>query len=139
MDTSANMKTSMQLESQLLATKFYVPIESGTLISRPRLIALLDAAGQGRIGRDLVKRLVDQADCRTDDAIGRLLAADCATRQPTLGMQERCTHHALHRPLIVEVEGVTGNDRLVLQNGRLELTAIVWNRWQRKQGGIGEV
>jgi len=42
MDTSVNMKTSVQLESQLLATKFYMPIVSGALISRPRLNASLD-------------------------------------------------------------------------------------------------
>ena len=37
-----NTNTSMHLENQLLATKFYVPVASGTLISRPRLTALLD-------------------------------------------------------------------------------------------------
>src|SRR5437660_12671647 len=36
------MNTSMLLENQLLATKFYVPIASGPLISRPRLTVLLD-------------------------------------------------------------------------------------------------
>ncbi|HEX3643144.1 MAG TPA: hypothetical protein VHV10_17800, partial [Ktedonobacteraceae bacterium] len=36
------MNPLMPLESQLLATKFYVPITSGPLISRPRLTALLD-------------------------------------------------------------------------------------------------
>src|SRR6266849_6416945 len=30
------------LENQLLATKFYVPVTSGSLISRPRLTALLN-------------------------------------------------------------------------------------------------
>jgi len=32
----------MLIQSQLLATKFFVPVASGTLISRPRLTALLD-------------------------------------------------------------------------------------------------
>jgi len=32
----------MIIQSQLLATKFFVPVTSGTLISRPRLTALLD-------------------------------------------------------------------------------------------------
>jgi ATP/maltotriose-dependent transcriptional regulator MalT len=36
------MDTSTLLENQLLATKFYVPVAPGTLISRPRLSALLD-------------------------------------------------------------------------------------------------
>jgi LuxR family maltose regulon positive regulatory protein len=36
------MDTSMLIQSQLLATKFFVPVASGTLISRPRLTALLD-------------------------------------------------------------------------------------------------
>ena len=36
------MNTSIQLESQLLATKFYVPVASGHLISRPRLTGLLN-------------------------------------------------------------------------------------------------
>src|SRR2546429_301379 len=35
------MSTSALLENPLLATKFYVPVTSGTLISRPRLNALL--------------------------------------------------------------------------------------------------
>ena len=35
------MTASMPLENQLLATKFYVPITSGPLISRPRLSSLL--------------------------------------------------------------------------------------------------
>ena len=34
--------TSMLLQNQLLATKFYVPVAPGPLISRPRLTALLD-------------------------------------------------------------------------------------------------
>src|SRR5690349_7568954 len=37
-----SMNTSMPLEKQLLATKFYVPVTSGTLISRPRLTTLLN-------------------------------------------------------------------------------------------------
>src|SRR5260370_1522372 len=36
------MNTSMVIQSQLLATKFFVPSTSGTLISRPRLSVLLD-------------------------------------------------------------------------------------------------
>ena len=36
------MGTSMLIQSQLLATKFYVPVVPGTLIARPRLTALLD-------------------------------------------------------------------------------------------------
>ena len=36
------MNPSMLLENQLLTTKFYVPVASGPLISRPRLTALLD-------------------------------------------------------------------------------------------------
>src|SRR6266567_3106280 len=35
------MNTSIFIQSQLLATKFFVPSASGTLISRPRLSALL--------------------------------------------------------------------------------------------------
>ncbi|HEX3642818.1 MAG TPA: AAA family ATPase, partial [Ktedonobacteraceae bacterium] len=37
-----NTSISMLLQNQVLATKFYVPVASGTLISRPRLTALLD-------------------------------------------------------------------------------------------------
>src|SRR5258708_1000278 len=36
------MNTSTLIQSQLLATKFFVPVASGTLISRPRLSTLLD-------------------------------------------------------------------------------------------------
>ncbi len=36
------MNRSMIIQSQLLATKFFVPMTSGTLISRPRLHTLLD-------------------------------------------------------------------------------------------------
>ncbi len=36
------MNTSTRIQSQLLATKFFVPVTSGTLIVRPRLHALLD-------------------------------------------------------------------------------------------------
>ncbi|HWS85166.1 MAG TPA: hypothetical protein VN207_13005 [Ktedonobacteraceae bacterium] len=36
------MNTSTLIQSQLLATKFYVPVAPRTLISRPRLNALLD-------------------------------------------------------------------------------------------------
>src|ERR1700704_1866711 len=36
------MTRSMVIQSQLLATKFFVPMTSGTLISRPRLSVLLD-------------------------------------------------------------------------------------------------
>ena len=36
------MKTSTRIQSQLLATKFYIPVALGRLISRPRLSALLD-------------------------------------------------------------------------------------------------
>ncbi len=36
------MNPLMPLENQLLATKFYVPVASGPLISRPRLAGLLD-------------------------------------------------------------------------------------------------
>ncbi len=36
------MKPTLIIQSQLLATKFYVPISPGTLIRRPRLSALLD-------------------------------------------------------------------------------------------------
>src|SRR5260370_27846538 len=36
------MDTSMLIQSQLLATKFFVPVASGTMISRPRFTALLD-------------------------------------------------------------------------------------------------
>jgi len=36
------MNTSMPLENQLLVTKFYVPVTSGSLISRPRLTSLLN-------------------------------------------------------------------------------------------------
>src|SRR5260370_40408801 len=35
------MNTSMVIQSQLLATKFFMPTTSGTLISRPRLSRLL--------------------------------------------------------------------------------------------------
>jgi LuxR family maltose regulon positive regulatory protein len=38
------MNPSMLLQSQLLATKFYIPVAPGRLISRPRLSALLDEA-----------------------------------------------------------------------------------------------
>ena len=36
------MRISIVIQSQLLATKFFVPVTSGTLISRPRLSALLE-------------------------------------------------------------------------------------------------
>ena len=36
------MDPSMVIQSQLLATKFFVPVASGTLILRPRLTSLLD-------------------------------------------------------------------------------------------------
>ena len=36
------MNPSMLLENQLLVTKFYMPVTSGSLISRPRLTSLLD-------------------------------------------------------------------------------------------------
>src|SRR3954452_662846 len=36
------MSISLVIQSQLLATKFFVPTSSGTLISRPRLTALLE-------------------------------------------------------------------------------------------------
>ncbi|HEX3642640.1 MAG TPA: AAA family ATPase, partial [Ktedonobacteraceae bacterium] len=36
------MNTATLIQKQLLATKFFVPVTSGTLISRPRLIALLE-------------------------------------------------------------------------------------------------
>jgi LuxR family maltose regulon positive regulatory protein len=38
------MNTSRLVEDQLLATKFFVPVAPGTLISRPRLTALLDGS-----------------------------------------------------------------------------------------------
>src|SRR2546421_5412152 len=38
------MNGLMVIQSQLLATKFFVPTASGTLISRPRLTALLQAS-----------------------------------------------------------------------------------------------
>jgi LuxR family maltose regulon positive regulatory protein len=38
------MKTAISLEDQLLITKFYTPIASGPLISRPRLTSLLEKA-----------------------------------------------------------------------------------------------
>ena len=36
------MNTSTLIQKQLLATKFFVPVTSGTLIARPRLTALLE-------------------------------------------------------------------------------------------------
>src|SRR6266446_9007235 len=36
------INTSTPLENQLLVTKFYMPVRSGSLISRPRLISLLN-------------------------------------------------------------------------------------------------
>ena len=36
------MNPSMLLENQLLVTTFYIPVKSGSLISRPRLTRLLD-------------------------------------------------------------------------------------------------
>ena len=36
------MNTSLLIENQLLTTKFYVPVASGPLISRPRLTTLLN-------------------------------------------------------------------------------------------------
>src|SRR6266550_3197890 len=36
------MNTATLIQKQLLATKFFIPVTSGTLISRPCLIALLD-------------------------------------------------------------------------------------------------
>src|SRR5260370_21519556 len=40
------MNTSTFIHSQLLATKFFVPMAPGTLISRPRLMALLNQSHQ---------------------------------------------------------------------------------------------
>src|SRR2546430_2567034 len=40
--TDTNPKPSTLLQNQLLATKFFVPIAPGPVISRPRLMALLD-------------------------------------------------------------------------------------------------
>ena len=36
------MNTSTPIQSQLVATKFYIPVAPGRLISRPRLSVLLD-------------------------------------------------------------------------------------------------
>src|SRR5260370_42414525 len=38
------MNKTMVIQSQLLATKFFIPVASHPLISRPRLTALLDEA-----------------------------------------------------------------------------------------------
>src|SRR6266849_249944 len=38
------MNTSIFIQTQLLATKFFVPVATGTLISRPRLATLLQAS-----------------------------------------------------------------------------------------------
>src|SRR5215467_1627557 len=38
------MKSQLVIQSQLLATKFFVPVASRTLICRPRLMALLQAS-----------------------------------------------------------------------------------------------
>ena len=38
----ATMNTSLLIQNQLLVTKFYVPVTSGPLISRPRLTVLLN-------------------------------------------------------------------------------------------------
>ena len=81
--------------------------------------------GPGRVGRDLVKWLVDQAHGRADDAIGRLLACDGTGRGPAFRMKERRADDALQCPLIIEVEGVAGDDRLVLEDGRFELATVV--------------
>src|SRR5437868_6289632 len=40
------MNPSIPLENQLLATKFYIPMASGPLISRPRLTTLLNESLQ---------------------------------------------------------------------------------------------
>ena len=45
------MKPSMLFQSQLLATKFFVPVAPGTLISRPRLTALLDREPEVSLSR----------------------------------------------------------------------------------------
>src|ERR1700733_6498699 len=54
-------------------------------------------------------------------------------------MQERRADNALHRPLVVKMECVGGDDRLVGQDGGFELTAIVRNRLRRQHSGVGQV
>src|SRR6201998_902160 len=54
-------------------------------------------------------------------------------------MQERRADDILHRPLIVEMERVGGDDCLVGQDSRLKLATVVWKGWYRKYCGIGEV
>src|SRR5580704_4362339 len=54
-------------------------------------------------------------------------------------MQERCADDVLHCPLIVEMKGVGGDDRLVGQDGGFVLATVVWQGSYRKYRGIGEV
>src|ERR1700726_3260344 len=54
-------------------------------------------------------------------------------------MQERRAGDGLHRPLVVEMERVGGDDRLVGQYRGFKLATVVWNGWYRKYCGIGEV
>src|SRR5580700_2028370 len=53
-------------------------------------------------------------------------------------MQERSADDTLHRPLIVEMERVSGDDCLVGQDSGLKLATVVWKGWYRKYCGIGE-
>src|ERR1700722_6841488 len=54
-------------------------------------------------------------------------------------MQERRADDILHRPLIVEMEGVGSDDCLVGQDSGFKLATVVWKGWDRKYRGIGEV
>ena len=54
-------------------------------------------------------------------------------------MQERRAGDALHGPLVVEMEGVAGDDRLVRQYGGFVLAAIIRDGLLRQYGRISQV
>src|SRR5579872_2198344 len=54
-------------------------------------------------------------------------------------MQEGRAQHALQGPLVIEMECVRRDDRLVGQNCGFELATVEWNRRQREDGWIGKV
>jgi len=60
-----------------------------------RLVALFDAVGPSRIGRDLVERLVDQTDSWADDAVRIVVAGNSAGGIPAFRVQERRADDAL--------------------------------------------
>ena len=74
-----NTSISMLLQNQLLATKFYPPVASGPLISRPRLAALLDFLHNAlgfTVVADILAPLLDKGTpARSANEVARTLQA----------------------------------------------------------------